>query len=476
MWESDAAKAAEYATAKIAVWWDMKDCPIPEGYDAGRVRPSIEAAFKKLGYSGPVSITAYGDLIQTPNRLLRGLSSTGVAVAHTVSRCICSRMFTDMLEWRGQNPAPGSMMIISNQVAYVFSWDLIRLQQHTKYNIFVAYSVNSEYSSTLRTCKEWRWKRLLEEYYKQPDDTIIQYYKRSETGAMFHCKTCSFHSQSLEIFRKHLASKNHALEEIINPGYAQLASVTKKWGKNYAAKAEHAAAKIAVWWDMMDCPIPEGYDARQVRPSMEAAFKSLGYSGPVSITAYGDFKQTPDHLLRALSSTGVSVGHTVSEVIYKRMFSDFIEWRGNNPPPATMMVISNHVEEVLADDLAGLQQGSKYNIFLAYSYRPYKMSVLVTSAEWLLDSLLAVLEQTKHLLRKCSETGESSGIFNCTLCFCDLKSLDDFRKHLSSEEHAEEEGYIYDLIEDNLSERKLEIESKVFPKSKRLRKAFRSSS
>lgn len=62
---------------------------------------------------------------------------------------------------------------------------------------------------------------------------------------------------------------------------------------------------------MNDCPIPVGYDARQVRPSIEGAFKNLGYSGPVSITAYGDQTRTPDHLLQGLSSTGVSVTHTI---------------------------------------------------------------------------------------------------------------------------------------------------------------------
>ncbi|CAH2061562.1 unnamed protein product [Thlaspi arvense] len=80
---------------------------------------------------------------------------------------------------------------------------------------------------------------------------------------------------------------------------------------NTAARPEYATAKIAVWWDMKACPIPEGYDARRVRPSMEAAFKQLGYSGPVSITAYGDLKQAPEHLLRGLSSTGVAVAHTI---------------------------------------------------------------------------------------------------------------------------------------------------------------------
>ena len=77
---NDAAK-----TGKIAVWWDMKECPVPEGIDAHRVRPSIEGGFKELGYSGPVSITAYGDQKQTPEYLLRALSSTGVAVVHVRS-------------------------------------------------------------------------------------------------------------------------------------------------------------------------------------------------------------------------------------------------------------------------------------------------------------------------------------------------------------------------------------------------------
>ncbi|CAF2131158.1 BnaA03g46690D [Brassica napus] len=118
----DAAK-----TEKIGVWWDMNDCPIPEGYDARRVRPSIERAFKERGYSGPVSITAYADQTQTPSHVLRGLSSSGVAVAHTRSGYTCSVMHRDMVEWRGQNPPPGTIMIISDQVNGDFSWDLARL-------------------------------------------------------------------------------------------------------------------------------------------------------------------------------------------------------------------------------------------------------------------------------------------------------------------------------------------------------------
>ncbi|XP_048620275.1 uncharacterized protein LOC111208118 [Brassica napus] len=182
-------------TAKIEMWWDMKDCPIPEGYDARRVRPRIERAFNKLGYTGPVSITAYGDQNQTPCHVLRGLSSTGVAVAHTKSDSTRSVMYQDMVEWRGQNPPPATMMIISDQ-------------------------------------------------------------------------------------------------EAIKPPDTQLLCVTKTWARNYPATPEHATAKILVLWNVNDCPIPEGYDAR-VRPSIERAFKELGYSGPVSITAYANQKTNP---------------------------------------------------------------------------------------------------------------------------------------------------------------------------------------
>ncbi|XP_019100969.1 PREDICTED: uncharacterized protein LOC109132947 [Camelina sativa] len=106
----------------------------------------------------------------------------------------------------------------------------------------------------------------------------------------------------------------------------------------------------------------------------------------------------------------------------------------------TMMLISDTTDLVFSKPLALLQQVTKYNLFLAYSYRPYKMSILVTSAEWLWDSLLAdtVSETRTHFLQRCSEKSEeSTAMFYCKLCDdCDRKSLDDFRKHLSSKEHA----------------------------------------
>ncbi|KAL9295905.1 putative transcription factor C2H2 family [Arabidopsis thaliana] len=384
MYTPGAAKP-EYARAKIAVWWDMKDCPIPEGYDARLVRPSIEAAFNELGYSGPISITGYGDQRETPCQILRGLSSTGVAVAQIIPESRCSLMYSSMLEWRDLNPPPATMMLVSDQWQHVFALDLSRLQQHTKYNLFLAYSTEPFAGSALRPCGEWIWRNLLETKREFVQDKCSS---SCEVSPMFYCKSCSYQGQSVEGFRRHVSSGKHAVKEVTNRIHPELDYLTRTWAKNYTAKPEYATAPIVVWWDMKDCPIPEGYDARQVRPSLEGAFKKLGYSGPVSITGCGDHNKTPDHILRELSSTGVDLAHSIDEVIYSRMFINMKQWKARNPPPATIMLISDGVVMMFENLIADLLQETKYNLFLAYSYRPYKMSVLLTSAEWLWESLL----------------------------------------------------------------------------------------
>ncbi|VYS61239.1 unnamed protein product [Arabidopsis thaliana] len=324
------AEKPEYATAKIAVWWDMKDCPIPEGYDARLVRPSIEAAFNELGYSGPISITGYSDQRETPCQILRGLSSTGVAVAQIIPESRCSLMYSNMLEWRDLNPPPATMMLVSDQWQHVFAWDLARLQQHTKYNLFWLIQLSLSQDKGSSSC---------------------------EVSPMFYCKSCSYQGQRVEGFRRHVSSGKHAVKEVTNRIHPELDYLTRTWAKNYTAKPEYATAPIVVWWDMKDCPIPEGYDARQ----------KLGYSGPVSITGCGDHNKTPDHILRELSSTGVDLAHSIDEVIYSRMFINMKQWKARNPPPATIMLISDGVVMMFENLIADLLQETKCFFLLSLS-------------------------------------------------------------------------------------------------------------
>uniref|UniRef100_A0A1J3IQD1 NYN domain-containing protein n=1 Tax=Noccaea caerulescens TaxID=107243 RepID=A0A1J3IQD1_NOCCA len=66
-------------TKKTSVLWDINGCPVPDGFDPCLVGRRIESALKNSGCcgSGPLTITAIGDLRQTGDEVLRDLSSVG---------------------------------------------------------------------------------------------------------------------------------------------------------------------------------------------------------------------------------------------------------------------------------------------------------------------------------------------------------------------------------------------------------------
>ncbi|KAG7596110.1 hypothetical protein ISN44_As06g006110 [Arabidopsis suecica] len=60
----------EAAVATISVYWEIKGCPVPDGYDALRVGPSIKRNLRKFDYTGPITITAVGVLSEVPRDFL----------------------------------------------------------------------------------------------------------------------------------------------------------------------------------------------------------------------------------------------------------------------------------------------------------------------------------------------------------------------------------------------------------------------
>ncbi|CAH2065784.1 unnamed protein product [Thlaspi arvense] len=66
---------------------------------------------------------------------------------------------------------------------------------------------------------------------------------------------------------------------------------------------EEDEAKTCVFWDMEDCPIPEGLNPHSVYRNIRAALANKGYRGEVTITAYGDKNQIPGYF----ESAGISL-------------------------------------------------------------------------------------------------------------------------------------------------------------------------
>ncbi|CAA7059764.1 unnamed protein product [Microthlaspi erraticum] len=196
--------------------------------------------------------------------------------------------------------------------------------------------------------------------------------------------------------------------------------------KNSKAAPELVNSKTSVLWDMDTCPVPDGYDARRVRPSIESALKNLGYLGPVTISAMGNLAKTPAHVLQGLSSSGIAATH--SSRVGHHIFCDCITFKSNNPPPATIMIISDKVESDLTIQLSRNQQfESGYNLVVASNDNIWKWTPLYTTANWLWKTILTDDQQEtrRSVLQKCSQSGESASLF-CESCRFTASSVTNF--------------------------------------------------
>lgn len=95
------------------------------------------------------------------------------------------------------------------------------------------------------------------------------------------------------------------------------------------------------------------------------------------------------------------------------MFFDLLlDWQKYNPPPTSMMLISDKVDEMTINLCLHQQRFGGHNLLLAYTTEPEYVSFLLTSATWLWKNLLGADEmdnkpETRRpaVLQKCSETG-----------------------------------------------------------------------
>ncbi|KAF0906949.1 hypothetical protein E2562_013324 [Oryza meyeriana var. granulata] len=153
--------------------------------------------------------------------------------------------------------------------------------------------------------------------------------------------------------------------------------------------AEYATAKTSVWWDIENCQVPRACDPHLIAQNMSSALAAAGYTGPISISAYGDTNRISNHVSHALSSTGVSLNHVpagIKDASDKKILVDMLFWAIDNPPPANYLLISG--DRDFSNALHKLTM-RRYNILLA---QPPNVSQALTAAAkcvWLWKSLVA---------------------------------------------------------------------------------------
>ncbi|XP_043711015.1 uncharacterized protein LOC122659920 [Telopea speciosissima] len=152
---------AQYVMAKTSVWWDIENCQVPKGCDPHAIAQNISSALMKMNYSGPVSISSYGDTNRIPASVQHALSSTGIALNHVpagVKDASDKKILVDMLFWAVDNPAPANYLLISGDRDFSNALHQLRMR---RYNILLAQPQNASAPLLAAAKSVWLWTSLL---------------------------------------------------------------------------------------------------------------------------------------------------------------------------------------------------------------------------------------------------------------------------------------------------------------------------
>ncbi|KAG7574075.1 NYN domain limkain-b1-type [Arabidopsis suecica] len=128
-----------------------------------------------------------------------------------------------------------------------------------------------------------------------------------------------------------------------------------------------AAAEIGVFWDMVDCPIPEDLCHKSVYVKIKSALENMGYLCKVSISAYSDM----DHNLKKeeFESTGITLLPTGNkQARVNTILEDLMIWANDqHGKPINLMVISRDItkDKLYVKSLMFLKDWRNFIILLA---------------------------------------------------------------------------------------------------------------
>ncbi|KFK24924.1 hypothetical protein AALP_AA8G042600 [Arabis alpina] len=166
----------------VGVWWDINTCPVPDGYDPGRVRSRIESALHEyLGPGCPITIFCVGNLEYISPQVLKNISSSGILLRHTFFRGMA---VSDLLrEWEKRNLPPAKIMLISaDGLGKLIGREIMSYGYKQLY--VIPLTENSSLSKDSNNRK---------------DDELDSWF----------CTLCKIHSQSCDDFINHLKSTSH---------------------------------------------------------------------------------------------------------------------------------------------------------------------------------------------------------------------------------------------------------------------------
>ncbi|XP_010456269.1 PREDICTED: uncharacterized protein LOC104737721 isoform X2 [Camelina sativa] len=413
------------------VYWDIKEIPVPPGFDPRRVRPCINGLLESHGYSGPVTIYAVGILTDVHVDILRALSSSGIVLYYTP---FCgSKIMSLMFEWMRTSSPPGNILGICNRGDFPSP-------PQSGYNLFTPFSDSSPHEDAI----SWR-NLILTVSGTLEEDTCSETYESTS----WFCSIChpdddlpgegevhpdddlcglDLPGEGFETFTGHLSSQEHVLRRREGLPFEDFLPLPRfrdedenpptivRWQPEKATP-EESEAVTSVFWDINLFPVPPGFDARLVRWCINRLLESHGYSAPPTIYAVGLLTNVHDGILQALSSTGITLYYAPHDI---RLLMS--QWISKNPPPTNILGICD--PRGFPPPLSG------YNIFRPFSYSSPKQDSVLWGSSLLTDS--GALEEDT-----CSETDECAS-WCCLICnHIGGQGFENFTRHLSTPNHLQ---------------------------------------
>ncbi|KAJ0266015.1 hypothetical protein HA466_0000840 [Hirschfeldia incana] len=166
-------------SVKVAVWWDFNNCNLPATANVFKLSQSITGAVRNGGIKGPITITAFGDVLSLPRSNQEALSSTGITLTHVPQggkNSADRSLITDLMCWVSQNPPPAHVFLISNDEGFASVLHRLRM---SNYNVLLSSRASSGPPAVLCSAASimWDWDGLVKgdgvvagKYFNQPPD------------------------------------------------------------------------------------------------------------------------------------------------------------------------------------------------------------------------------------------------------------------------------------------------------------------
>ncbi|XP_043698287.1 uncharacterized protein LOC122649008 [Telopea speciosissima] len=166
----------ESRNVKVSVWWDFENCSVPSGTNVFKVTQRIMSALRANGMKGPVTITAFGDVMQISRSNQEALSSTGVClnhIPHGGKNSADRSLLIDLVHWVSQNPPPAHLFLISGDRDFANVLHRLRMNN---YNILLASTDSAPGVLCSAASIMWQWNALVRgesltgKHFNQPPD------------------------------------------------------------------------------------------------------------------------------------------------------------------------------------------------------------------------------------------------------------------------------------------------------------------